>query len=290
MNTLNSNASSLTSITTLNRSQESLGRSLARLSSGSRITSPADDSTALAKAGKMDNQQRRLTAAATNVQNAVSLVQTTDSFLSGMTRIVSRLSELTSLAKDVTANPADVALYDKEFQSLQSQLRGTIGGSAAEIGGNAGPVAPLATFNGRELFAANPPGTTITVGSESTQTVKLTETNLRQGALLSVIAQDGDGAFTLGLADAGPVLTNALTQLAESRATIGGTLSRLEMSASSLSIEQQNLESAISRISDVDVAAESTQLAKYNILIESSSAMLAQSNQDSSSVLKLLQS
>jgi flagellin len=292
MNTLTATSASLVSANTLSRSQEMLGRSLARLSSGSRIASPAEDAAGLAVSDKMDSQHRRLQAASTNVQNAVSLVQTTDGFLANITKVVSRMSELSTLSQDVTATPADVDLYAKEFRALQDQLRSTIGGPTTEIGGSVDVDTPVATFNGIELFAANPNGTTITIGAESSQTLKLPETNLRSGPMLTLIAQDSAGAYTADLRDAGmaSTLNDTLSQIATARADLGGSISRLEIAAGTLTIEQQNVSAAVSRIRDVDVAAESTQLAKYNILVQSSTAMLAQSNQRGDSVLKLLQS
>jgi flagellin len=80
-----------------------------------------------------------------------------------------------------------------------------------------------------------------------------------------------------------------MQQLGAARATLGAAQSRLNLAASSLQVEQQNLSSTVSRISDVDVAQESTQMAKYNILVQSGTAMLAQANQEPQSVLKLLQ-
>jgi len=115
--------------------------------------------------------------------------------------------------------------------------------------------------------------------------------NLRDGAMLAIIGQDGTGAYTLDVGDADVVdrITAAIQDVATERATLGASQSRLELAASTLQIESENLEAAVSRIRDVDVATESTRLARYNILVESGTAMLAQANQSPQSVLRLLQ-
>ena len=118
------------------------------------------------------------------------------------------------------------------------------------------------------------------------------ESNLRDGAMADLITQDSSGAYSLGIADIGLIgnITDAIQHVATERAKLGASQSRLELAATTLSVEYENLSSAISRIRDVDVAKESTQLAKYNILVQSGTSMLAQANQSPQSVLKLLQS
>jgi flagellin len=117
------------------------------------------------------------------------------------------------------------------------------------------------------------------------------ESDLRQGAMLDIIGQDASGAYTLGLTDASAIedITDAIQQVATERASLGASQSRLELASTTLQVEFENLGSAISRIRDVDVAEESTQYAKYNILVQSGTAMLAQANQSPNSVLQLLQ-
>src|SRR5688572_10870610 len=292
MSVINTNIQAMAAARSLNASQEMLGRSLTRLSSGSKIVNPSDDAAGLAVSEKLDAQNRRVQAATTNVQNAVSYIQTADGFMSGMTKILSRMSELAILAKDVTKNTTDVDLYQQEFTALQDQLRATIGGSTAEIGGTADIDTPLGAFNGITLFGSNSVGLTVTIGQAIGQDMTIRESNLRSGAMATLITQDGSGAYTLGIADTGLIgdITDAIQHVATERAKLGASQSRLELAATTLSVEYENLSSAISRIRDVDVAKESTQLAKYNILVQSGTLMLAQANQSPQSVLKLLQS
>ena len=291
MSVINTNMQAISAARNLDRSQEMLGRSLNRLSSGSKIVNPSDDAAGLAVSEKLDAQGLRVHAATTNVQNAVSYLQTTDGFMSGMTKILSRMSELGILAKDVTKNSSDTALYNQEFSALQDQLRATIGGTTGEIGGATDIDTPLGAFNGITLFGANAAGLTVTIGQAVGQDMTIPESNLRTGAMLDIINQDNGGIYDLKATDSGAIdaITSAIQQLAQQRASLGASQSRLELAATTLQVESENLSSAISRIRDVDVAQESTSLAKYNILVQSGTAMLAQANQMPQSVLKLLQ-
>ncbi len=291
MSVINTNNSAVAGARNLNQSQEMLGRSLARLSSGSKIVNPSDDAAGMAVSGKLDAQGRRITAASTNVQNAVSYVQTADGFMSGMTKILSRLSELAVLAKDVTKNSGDVALYQEEFAALQDQLRATIGGTTAEVGGTSDVNSPLGAFNGQVLFGPKAGGVSVAIGQSVGQEMTIGESNLRSGAMLEMIQQDAAGAYSLTADDANAFgkITAAIHHIASQRSSMGAAQSRLDLAAATLTVESENLLSANSRIRDVDVAEESTRFAKYNILVQSSTSMLAQANQLPNSVLKLLQ-
>ena len=281
--TINTNLSAISAARNLNNSQEMLTKSLNRLSSGSRIVSPSDDAAGLAVAEKMEAQNRRLGAASINVQNAVSYIQTADGFMSSMSKVLTRMSELSMMAKDVTKNAGDVALYQEEFKALQQQLQDTIGGGAVTN--------PLGTFNGITLFVPNPAGLTVTIGEGVGQEMNIGDTDLQGGAMGILLAQTAPPAFDVSVTSAtgAQMLVDAIQHVATERATLGASQSRLEVAATTLSIERQNIESAISRIRDVDVAQESTTLARNNILVQSGTAMLAQANQMPQSVLKLLQ-
>ncbi len=280
---INTNTSAIASARNLSQSQEALSKSLARLSSGSKIVQPSDDAAGLAVSEKLMAQNKRLSAAATNVQNAISYIQTADGFMSSISSVLSRMSELSMLSQDVTKNSTDVALYQTEFSALQQQLRDTVGG--------AGVATPLGTFNGIQLFGPNPAGLTVTIGEGAGQTMTMAQTDLQSGAMQTLLAQTTPPAFdvTATTANVSSMVINAIQQIATERATLGASQSRLNVATTTLQIEGQNLESAISRIRDVDVAQESTAYAKNNILVQAGTAMLAQANQMPQSVLKLLQ-
>ena len=281
--TINTNPAATAASRNLNRSQEMLNKSLNRLSSGSKIVLPSDDAAGLAVSEKLQAQNRRLDAAATNVQNAMSYIQTADGFMSSMSKVLTRMSELSMMAKDVTKNAGDIALYQQEFQALQQQLSDTIGGGALAT--------PLGTFNGITLFGPNAAGLSVTIGEGASQTMAIAQTNLQDGAMNAILAQSSPPAFDVSVttANIATLVVNAIQDIATERAILGASQSRLDVASTTLSIESQNLEAAISRIRDVDVATESTQFAKNNILVQSGTAMLAQANQLPQSVLKLLQ-
>lgn len=281
--TINTNPAATSAARNLNRSQEMLNKSLNRLSSGSKIVSPSDDAAGLAVSEKLLAQNRRLDAASTNVQNAMSYIQTADGFMSSISKVLTRMSELSMMAKDVTKNTGDVALYQREFQALQQQLSDTVGGGTL--------AAPLGTFNGIVLFGPNAAGLSVTIGEGAGQTMTIAETNLQNGAMNAILAQSSPPAFNVDIStsNVAALVVAAIDDIATERATLGASQSRLDVAATTLSLESQNLEAAISRIRDVDVATESTQFAKNNILVQSGTAMLAQANQLPQSVLKLLQ-
>jgi flagellin len=291
MSVINTNIQAMIAARNLNASQDMLGRSLERLSSGSKIVNPSDDAAGLAVSEKLDAQSRRVVAAGTNVQNAISYVQTADGFMSGMSSLLSRMSELATLGKDVTKNSSDVALYQKEFNALQDQLRSTIGGTTAQIGGTQDITTPLGAFNGITLFGSGA-GMSVTIGPAVGQDMTIPPTDLTAGPVLDIIKQDSNGNYLMASTDSDAIakITAAIQDVASQRAGLGASQSRLELASSALQVENENLTSAISRIRDVDVAQESTQYAKYNILVQSGTAMLAQANQTPQSVLKLLQS
>jgi Flagellin and related hook-associated proteins len=274
----------------LGRTRELLSRSISRLSSGNRLVSASDDPAGNSLAEKLSAQKLRLAAASTNVQNAVSFVQSVDGFLSGMGNLLNRMSELAVLAKDPMKNAGDIELYQLEFQQLQTQIRNTIGGSTADIGGTQDISRPMGSFNGRELFGANPDGLAVATGQAATQRMIIPETNLREGPMLSIFQQDASGQFTLSVTDPAAVdtIVQSLAQIADHRATLGGVGSRLELVAKGITTERENLTSAISKITDIDVATESTRIARIGMLAEAATAMLTQGTKTQESVLRLL--
>src|SRR5437016_1620351 len=119
---INTNISAQSSARLLSESSSMLAKSLARLSSGSKIVSPEDDAAGLAVAMRFDAQINRTQAANNNVGNAISFSQTQDGFLKKVSNALDRMSELAILSQDVTKTDADRALYDKEFQTLGAYI------------------------------------------------------------------------------------------------------------------------------------------------------------------------
>jgi len=265
---INTNINAQSTATLLSQSSSMLSKSLARLSSGSKITSPADDSAGLAVSVQLVAQMARNTAASNNVSNANSLNQTQDGYLQQVGNALNRMSELSLQAQDVTKSDADRSLYNQEFTTLGSFVN------------------DMATkdFNGVSLFT----GTALNVTTDSDgNTFAMTGIDLSSTTYTTAA---GDSVDTI--ANAQQALTDvkaAITQLSSDRATLGANEERLTMYSSQLATLNNNLSAANSQIMDVDVASESTQFAKYNILVQTGTAMLAQANALPQIALKLLQ-
>lgn len=265
---INTNTSALAAAHNLMASQAQLSKSLARLSSGSKIVSPSDDSAGVAIASRLDAQIKRLDAANSNVGNAVSFTQTQDGYLKKIAKALDRMSELSIMSQDVTKGDADRALYQNEFSQLGSYI--------SEASGK--------EFNGVSLFSSS--ALNVTTDSEGS-TFAMGGVNLLAATYTTALGS------TIGTsAGAATALTNvkaAIVLLSSDRATVGAYQSRLNYVSEQLTVSKENLTAASSRIQDVDVAEESTNFAKQNILVQSGTAMLAQANQLPQSVLRLLQ-
>jgi len=265
---INTNTAAQSSARLLSQSSSMLAKSLARLSSGSKIVSPEDDAAGLAVSMKLDAQINRNNAAQANVGNTISFSQTQDGFLQKVSDALNRMSELAIAAQDPTKTSSDAALYNTEFQKLGAYITDLASKN----------------FNGVSLFSAT--ALSVTTDSEGA-TLSLTAVNLSAGAYTT-----STGSSVASASTAATALTNvkaALTQLATDRANVGANISVLNAYSDQLGVLSDNLSSANSRIKDVDVAQESTEYAKYNILVQTGTAMLAQANAAPQAALKLLQ-
>lgn len=274
----------------LSRLQPDFTATLARLSSGNRLDQPSVDVAGAGRAAKLDAEQARFRAVEVNLQNGSSRLQSTVGQLNVMSRVITRLNELSTLATgNPTQNPLDTAQYEVEFRQLQQHLRATIGGTTAEIGGTADVPNPTGKFQGRELFGPGP-GETLTIGLHQSESLTLPVTNLRTGAVGSVIAQDGAGepTLTIGAPGTAGVLREALDQVLNSLAAVGATESRVQQAAVVAVTRRTNQEAALSSIRDTDIAAETTRLSRLQIVQEAHTAMLAQAREATQSLLPLL--
>jgi flagellin len=245
-----------------------LSKSLARLSSGSKLTSPDDDAAGQAVSLRLDAQINRISATRNNVGNATSFNQTQDGFLQKTAKALDRMSELSILSQDVTKSDSDRDLYQKEFSTLGEYI--------TDLG--------TKDFNGVSLFG----GATLDVTTDSEgNTFAMSGVDLGDAAYTD--ATGGDVSTTLGAQTALTDVKAAIVQLATDRATVGANVARLSFTNEQLGVLKENLSAANSRIKDVDVAEESTQFARYNILVQAGTAMLAQANANPQSALRLLQ-
>ena len=271
----------------LGESTQALQKSLARLSSGSKLNNASDDAAGAAVSLKLDSQISRLGAAKSNVGNAISYSQTQDSYLKKIGTALDRMGELAVLAQDTTKSSTDLALYDKEYQKLAHFIGGTSENGLGGLGSK--------TFNGVNLFTDVDNGTTAT--TDDNAAIKVTQdedgTAYTMTAVDLTIAAYTD-AFTQDLTTAtkaGTALTKvkaAVDQLAKDRADVGADQSVLQNISSTMSVLKDNLGAANSRIKDVDVAEESANFARQNILVQSGTAMLAQANALPQSALRLI--
>jgi len=289
MISINTNTASSLAAYNLGSTNVNLQKSLQRLSSGSRINNSIDDAGGLAVSMKLSSAIRRTEATQANVNNALSLLQTQDGVMKSAEKVVTRMAELVQLAADVTKSTADTSLYQTEFQSLQSQLSSMLsekfnGVSLFNSGGNDATITTTNTL-------------TVVTAQDGGQTIGITQADLGSVAFYvgtgSAAALGGTAIATVfgsstGAANAVSTITAAIQNLATLRATNGSEQSRLTFAADMLSINKVNLESANSRIADVDIASESANLARFNILQQAGTAMLAQANMSQQSVLRLL--
>jgi len=265
---INTNLSAQSSANMLMQSSTQLSKSLARLSSGSKVTTPSDDSAGLAVSMNIVAQMGRNTAAQNNIGDALAFNQTQDGYLSQVTNALNRMSELSIQAQDVTKSDADRALYDQEFNTLAQYVNNVA----------------TKEFNGVSLFD----GANLSVTTDSdANTFTMTGVDLT-GTTFTNLSTDSVGT-TAGAITALADVKSAITALAADRANIGANMEALNNYSNQLATLNTNLSAANSAIMDVDVAQESTQYAKYNILVQSGTAMLAQANSLPQSVLKLLQ-
>ena len=288
---INTNSAATSAAYNLSNTNVNLQRSLNRLSSGSRINSSYDDAGGLAVSMKLSASIRRTDATLANVNNSVSFLQTQDGVLKTADKILNRMSELATLAQDVTKSTSDLALYNTELTQLKGQLNLMLSEK----------------FNGIDLFSegvsaggsASADGldmdtnsTLVVVTShDGNQTVGITQVDLNQ--IVFDISNTNSGSnmdisTTAFANDAVDYIQTAIQNLATLRANNGAEQSRLTFAADMLAVNKTNLEAANSRIIDVDVADESTKLARFNILQQAGTAMLAQANQSTQSILRLI--
>ena len=265
---INTNTAASISANNLNQSTKMLNQSLERLSSGSKIVSASDDPAGLAESMALSATIGQTNAANSNVSNAVSFLQTQDGYLQQIGSALDQMSTLAVEAQDVTKTSSQLADYNKEFTALASNISDTA----------------TKSFNGVSLFN----NTTLSVTSDGTgDKFAMTGVDLAAGANYSPLKT----ASVTSAANASLALTtvtNAITQLAADRAQVGANEEQLTYTGNDLSGLSTNLSAAKSQITDVNVAQESTNYAKYQILVQSGTAMLAQANSSPQSVLKLL--
>jgi flagellin len=304
-----------------------LQRSLDRLASGKKLTSPIHDPGGLAVSMKLSSSINRLAGAQNNVQNAISFLEVQDGMLDSVGKIIDRMSELKGLAsQDPMKSEQDRASYNNEFKDLQVQLydisqmkfngvslfanhrtdaNGNIETSNSEAIFNAqnqslshdntltiftsgeGSAGSKVSVNRALLLSALTVGTGLSIGNTWSGASNSTASIGAANVTVTFASESISGALSLGQISVG-VISQALENISYLRAQNGGVHSRLAFNLESLSQQKTNMRAALGRIVDVDIAEESMNLAKYTILNQAAASMLAQANASSDVALMLL--
>ncbi len=248
-----------------------LSKSMTRLSTGQK--SITDDAAGIGMSENMRAEIKGVEMARQNVSNGISLVQTADSWLQKISDMLGRMKALTVESQGIVS-ATDKSNIQEEYAALNSEIGRITGASTSTA---------AASFNGIELFngtAGSSGVLKLQIGATQGQTMDVTLTNLSGGGLVT--------ASSAGAANAITTLSDAVNKIASTRAKLGAQQVRLEHSNSGLTAYEDNLRSSESKMRDIDFARESTKYAKYQIMTNASTSILAQSNQLPSSVLSLL--
>ena len=314
--TINTNSAAAAANYHLAKNQSALQKSLTRLSSGSRIVQPVDDAGGLAVSMKMQSAIVRLAGAQKNVQNATSFLEVQDGVLQAAGKIVNRMIELKGLSDDVMKNASDIENYNREFKDLQMQIFDMaslkFNGVSMFASTTSNAAAGSATFNNTALdntvsvyvSADGTSGPTVSVNkalllsaltitanavgtAASYAATRNTQFTAGASTVMTFVAEDASKTIDITDISVG-VFTQALQNVATLRADNGASMSRLRFAGNEMAVQETNLIAANGRITDVDIAAESTRLAKYNVLVQASASMLAQANTSADVALMLL--
>ncbi|BAI97920.1 flagellin [Sphingobium sp. TA15] len=276
MTVIGTNSSALRATNASAMANKALGTAMERLSTGKRINSAKDDAAGLAIASTMTSQIRGMTQGIRNANDGISLAQTAEGALGEVGNMLQRMRELTVQGLNGTNDVKSQGNIKNEIDQLAKQIDSVL--SKTE-------------FNGKMLFSAAAPATIdIQAGAGGTDTVSIALGQLdlsavataTGGTLSGTVAAPAFAAADLAVYD------TALETVATKRADLGAAQNRLESTVNNLTANVTNLTDARSRIEDADFSAETTALAKQQILSQASTAMLAQANQSQQGVLKLI--
>ena len=280
---INHNMSSLYADRVTNISNESIMKNMEKLSSGERINRAGDDASGLAVSEKMRSQIRGLNQASKNIQNGVSFIQTTEGYLAETTDILQRVRELAVQA-------ANGIYSDEDRMQIQVEVSQLV----AEVD----RIASVAQFNGMNMLTgrfAEAGGSVMQfqVGANMDQNTRVFIGTMTAQALGLKGAQGGDEQITIASPDQANMVLGtvdeALKVVNKQRADLGAYQNRFEMAAKGVNVAAENTQASESRIRDTDMASEMVEFTKNSILTQAGTAMLAQANSQSQTVLALLQ-
>ncbi|WP_370187828.1 flagellin [Qipengyuania sp.] len=273
MNVINTNIGALKASNASNAAGKALGTAMERLSTGKRINSAKDDAAGLAIATSMTSQVRGMSQGIRNANDGISMAQTAEGALNEVTNMLQRQRELTVQASNGTYSADDKANLQAEMDALNTQISNVLTNSE---------------FNGQKLFTGAAGSVTVQAGANASDTVALDlSTDLTADATITAAAAVDVTAVGFSNADIAK-FDDAIKTISTTRANLGASQNQLESAVNNLSNNITNLTDARSRIEDTDYSAETTALAKSQILSQASGAMLAQANQSQQNVLSLL--
>ncbi len=280
---INHNMSSLYADRVLNISNDSIMKNMEKLSSGERINRAGDDASGLAVSEKMRSQIRGLNQASKNIQNGVSFIQTTEGYLQETTDILQRVREL-------AVQSANGIYSDEDRMQIQVEVSQLV----AEVD----RIASQAQFNGMNMLTGRfaQEGDAVMqfqIGANVDQNTRVFIGTMTATALGLKGAQGGDEQISISSPDEANLtlaaIDDALKNVTKQRADLGAYQNRFEMAAKGINIAAENTQASESRIRDTDMASEMVEFTKNQILTQAGTAMLAQANSQSQSVLGLLQ-
>jgi flagellin len=278
MTVISTNVAALRAANASTSAQSMLNSAMQRLSTGQRINSAADDAAGLAIATSMQAQISGMNQGIRNANDGIAMAQTANGALDEVTNNLQRMRELTVQAANGTYSSDELSDIGTEMTALSTQITNVLTNTQ---------------FNGKNLFdgTAGTSGTvTIQAGANAADKVTM---DLGGDLLTATAITNATGATTMtnqttdnsNLAK----FDTALTKIASVQASLGATQNQLQSAVNNLTSDSTNLTAAKSQITDADFSAETTNLAKAQILSQASTAMLAQANQSQQGVLKLLQ-
>ncbi len=272
---INTNVQAINAQRNLSRTSSSLSTSMARLSSGMRITSAKDDAAGLAISEKMKGQIRGLAQAERNANDGISLVQTAEGAMDEISGMLIRMRELAIQSANGTTDTDQKGFLNNEFTELATEIT---------------RIAESTSFNGTDLLNADAT-VTLQVGIGTTAANDQITVNLKDvrasSAYLSNVAAGAVDTATNALTAIGS-LDTAIKNVSEQRGKLGATQNRLESTVRNLATTRENLSASNSRIRDVDVASESVSMTRSQILMQAGTAVLAQANQLPGMALSLI--
>jgi flagellin len=276
----NTNVSAVNTARHLDRSHSALSSSMARLSSGLRVNSAADDAAGLGISETIRAQVRGFSQARLNAANGTSVLQTADGALSELNAILGRMKELSVQAADGALSTGDRSKLNNEFGQLRTELDRIV--DSTEFNGTALLNGGMAT------------GMTFQVGNNNTANdriaVSIADTGSDQIGSSASTARLNDATLSTvtGARNALDIVEDAIDDVSDRRATIGASQNRLSVTMNNLATMIESLKAADSRIRDADIASETAAYTKNQILVQAGVSVLSQANQLPSLALSLL--